>query len=141
MLAEVVSVVVDEKDGFGSQGLVIGVPEGGEEIRFLERGDEFLAIGPEGGERVVPSSRVGWFGRFQPVAIRKVGRFVFRVKGVFDNVPLRDAKMFDELKSRVGKTVNEFATKIGRKVFDRGAERCMGIVFVEKENELFAEGG
>ena len=46
-LAEVIGVVVDEENGFGSEGLVVGVGQRSEDVGFFEGGDELFAVGAE----------------------------------------------------------------------------------------------
>jgi hypothetical protein len=139
-LAEVVGVVVEEEDGFGGEGLVVGVGDGSEEIGFFEGGEEFFAVGAQGSHGFVPSVGVGRFGRLGPVAVGEIGRFVFGIEGVLDDVPLGDAEMFDELPCGVGKIVGARATKIRGKVFDDGVEAGMGVLFGEVGDEFVAEG-
>jgi len=87
-LAEVVGIVVNQQNGFVGEGLTIGVRNGCQNIGFFERGDEFLAVSAEGGDGLVPCLRIGRLGRLGPVALGKIGRFVFGVESVVDDVPL-----------------------------------------------------
>jgi hypothetical protein len=138
-LAEVVGIVVDEEDGFGSEGLVVGVGNGGEEIGFLERGEEFFAVGAESGDGFVPGFGVGRLGRFGPVAVGEVGRLVFGIQGVLDDIPLGDAQVFDELVGGVGKIVGPNAAEIGGEILDGGIEAGVGVFFGEVGDEFFTE--
>ena len=97
-LAEVVGVVIGEEQGFVQQGLVVGVRDGGEEIggRIFDFGGELLAVGAKGSDAFFPGFCVGRFGRLGPIARRENGRDMPGVERVFDDVPLRDAKMFEE---------------------------------------------
>jgi hypothetical protein len=139
-LAEVVGVVVNEEDGFGGQGLVVGVGDGGEEVGFFDDREEFFAVGAEGSDGPLPGFGIGRFGGFGPVAVGKIRRFVFGVAGVFDDVPLGDAEVFDQLPGGVGEIVGAGAAKIGGKVFDGGVEAGVGVFFNEVRDEFVEEG-
>lgn len=138
-LAEVVSVVVDEEDGFVGQGLIMGVRDGSENVSLFEGGDEFLAVGAESGDGFVPSFRVGRFGGFGPVAIGEVGRFVLGVERIFDDVPLSETKVLEELIGGVGEAVGALATKLGGEIFDGGVEAGVGVAFGEMGEQFLAE--
>lgn len=113
---------------------MVGVADGGEYVDLLQGGDQFFAVGTERGDGLVPGFGVGRFGRFRPVAVGEIRRFVLGVESVFDDVPLRDTKMLDKLVGRVGETAGALAAKIGGKVFDGGGEAGVGVVFGEKRD-------
>ena len=139
-LAEVVGVVVDEEDGFRGQGLVVGVGDGGKEVGFFDRREEFLAIGAEGSDGPLPGFGIGRLGRLGPVTTGKTGRFVLGIADVFDDIPLGDAEVFDQLPGGVGQIVGASAAKIGGKVFDGGIEAGVGVFFNEVRDEFVPEG-
>jgi len=97
-LADVVGVVVGEKERFVEERLVVGVRNRGEEIRagIFDSGGEFFQVGAESGDAFVPGFCIGRFGRFGPVTGREIGRGVLGVEGVFDDVPLCNTEVFEE---------------------------------------------
>ena len=138
-LAEVVGIVVDEEDGFVGQGLIVGVGDGGEEVGLFEGGDKFLAVRAEGGDGFVPGFGVGRLWGFGPVARGPIGRLVFRVEGVLDDVPLGEAKVLGELIGGVRDVVGALAAKLGGEIFDGVIEARVSVGFGQMRDELLAK--
>jgi hypothetical protein len=94
-LADVVGIMVGEEKSFVEERLVVGVRDGSQKIGLgvFDSGGELFEVGAKGGDAFLPGFFVGRFGRFWPVAGRKIGRSVLGVKRVFDDVPLSDAEV------------------------------------------------
>lgn len=97
-LAEMVGVVIGEEKSFVQQRLVIGVRDGRKKIGcgIFDFGGELFQVGVKRSDAVLPGFFVGRFGRFGPIASRKIGRSVLGIERVFDDVPLGDAEMLEE---------------------------------------------
>lgn len=134
-----VGIVVDQQDGFGSKRLAVGMRNGRENIGLFEGSDKFFAVGAEGSDGLVPSLGIGGFGGLGPVAAGEVGRFVFGIDGVFDDVRLCDAEVLDELVGGVGEGVGALAAKLGGEILYGGVKTGVGVVFGEEGEQFFAE--
>jgi hypothetical protein len=141
-LAQVVGVMVGEKQGFVEQRLVIGVGNGSEKVggRVFNFGGELFAVGAEGRDTFIPGFCVGRLRRFGPIAGGEIGRDMLGIECVFDDVPLGDAEMFEEFPGRVQSAFGAFAAEIRGKVLHGGVKGGVSVFAGEESEKISAEG-
>jgi len=104
-----------------------------------EEAFEAPAVGPEGGDALLPGLGRGWSGRLGPIHIGPLQRAVARVHAEIQDVALSEAQVFKQLPRRVGQALGLHAPKARGKALDRGIKIHMRILPVEQCGKMGSE--
>src|SRR5215467_5643331 len=137
-----IRIVVRKKQRFAKNRLAVTMRNLRAQVGLgiFYQADHFFQVTLERLQSLVPGGRVRRTWRFRPIALRKSGRDMFRIAAEFENVPLRNPRMFQKLPARVWQSRDESAAFGFGEALDGVDEVNVRAAALQKVDEMFAQG-